>query len=117
LKHQLIAILILTTLTGCGFSDGTRRQWDTLYHFTGDQVHVTNLNPRNSSHVVVGHRGDTCFTVEGKTRSTSVTDQGRNVVPNGRVDIRIEGNAKLTLTVYWQRPSLTGSSTNDSWIL
>ena len=40
---------------------------DSRYIFAGIQVHVTDLNSRNSSHVVVGHRGSgTPFTVEGK---------------------------------------------------
>ena len=36
------------------------------YLFCGVQVHVIDLDSRNSSHVVVGHRGPTSFTIEGK---------------------------------------------------
>ncbi len=90
------------------------------YLFAGVQVHVPNLDDTNSSHVVVGHRGGTHFTVEGKnTRngSSSVNDAGSNIVPDGRADIRIVGNADRTLTVYWQRPNLDPGSVGDDWNL
>ena len=86
--------------------------------FAGLQVHVTTLSERNSSHVVVGHRAGTGFTIEGKnTRngSSSVTDEGTNAAPDGRADLRIVGGADRRLTVYWQQPNLTGDSGNDSW--
>lgn len=86
------------------------------YVFAGIQVHVPDLDDRTSSHVVVGHRGSTHFTVEGKNTSagsSSVNDAGANIVPDARADIRIVGNADRTLTVYWQRPNLSGGS--DDW--
>ncbi len=87
------------------------------YVFAGVQVHVTDLDDTNSSHVVVGHRGGTHFTIEGKnTRngSSSVNDAGANVAPNGRADIRIVGNNDRTITVYWQTPNTGGA---DNWTL
>ena len=90
------------------------------YIFAGIQVHVTDLDSRNSSHIVVGHRGSTYLTVEGKnTRNgiSAVSDTGINTAANGRADIRIIGNANNTLTVYWQTPNLTGDSVNDNWML
>ncbi len=88
--------------------------------FAGIQVHVPDLNSRNSSHIVVGHRGSTYFTVEGKNTvngASTVNDEGINAAPNGRADLRIVGNADNTLTIYWQAPNLTGNSANDSWNL
>jgi len=88
------------------------------YVFAGVQVHVNDLDNTNSSHVVVGHRGGTHFTIEGKnTRngSSSVNDAGANVAPDGRADIRIVGNSDRTITVYWQTPN-TGNGP-DSWML
>ena len=79
---------------------------------------MLTLPDTNSSHVVVGHRGGTSFTVEGKNTlngSSSVNDAGSNAVPEGRADIRIVGNVNETLTVYWQRPNLTNQP--DSWQL
>ena len=86
--------------------------------FAGVQVHVTDLDDPNSAHVVVGHRGGTHFTIEGKNTlngDSSVNDAGAHVAPSGRADIRIVGNADRTLTVYWQTPG-AGSAT-DSWTL
>ncbi len=90
------------------------------YIFAGVQVHVPNLDDTNSAHVVVGHRGGTPFTIEGKnTRngSSSVNDAGPNIVPDGRADIRIVGNADRTLTVYWQTPNANPDKTDDNWTL
>jgi len=91
------------------------------YTFAGIQVHVTDLNSRNSSHVVVGHRGSGApYTVEGKNTVNGVSevdDAGANIAPDGRADIRIVGNADRTLTVSWQLPNLTGNANNDNWIL
>ncbi|AUP77791.1 hypothetical protein [Flavivirga eckloniae] len=90
------------------------------YNFCGVQVHVEDFNSINSSHVVVGHRGSTGFTIEGKNTlngDSSVNDIGENTVPEGRADIRIVGNNDKTLTVYWQRPNLTGNSSSDDWTL
>lgn len=90
------------------------------YIFAGVQVHVTDLNNRNSSHVVIGHRGSTGFTIEGKhtvNGSSSVNDDGANALPLGRGDIRIVGNANRTLTVYWQQPNLNPAAQADAWQL
>lgn len=94
------------------------------YIFAGVQVHVTNLESRNSSHVVVGHRGSVGFTIEGKNTvgntmsgSSSVNDNGPGTAPDGRADIRIVGNADRTLTVYWQEPNLTPDTVDDDWTL
>ena len=90
------------------------------YVFAGIQVHALDLEDRTSSHVVIGHRGGTYFTVEGKNTnngSSSVNDDGFNVAPLGRVDLRIVGNPDRTLTVYWQQPNLSPGSTPDDWQL
>ncbi|MDD7887380.1 hypothetical protein [Flavivirga sp. 57AJ16] len=90
------------------------------YNFAGVQVHVEDFNSINSSHVVVGHRGSTAFTIEGKNTlngDSSVNDIGENTVPEGRADIRIVGNENKTITVYWQLPNLTSNSTSDNWTL
>ncbi|GAB4249118.1 MAG: hypothetical protein Tsb0034_28470 [Ekhidna sp.] len=87
--------------------------------FCGVQVHTLDLASPNSSHVVVGHRGSTHFTIEGKNTLngvSSVNDAGANIVPEGRADIRIVGNADRTITVYWQLPNF-GDSSNDNWVL
>ncbi len=86
------------------------------YIFSGVQVHTTELSSPNSSHVVVGHRGPTEFTIEGKNTLngvSSVNDAGEGIVPDGRADIRIVGNEDRTITVYWQLPELS----EDSWTL
>lgn len=86
------------------------------YIFAGIQVHVSDLDSRNSSHIVVGHRGSRYFTVEGKNTvngSSSVNDEGLNAAPNGRADLRIVGNADNSLTIWWQLPS----TTPDNWTL
>jgi len=88
------------------------------YNFCGVQVHVLDLATPSSSHVVVGHRGSTGFTIEGKNTnagSSSVNDIGANTVPDGRADIRIVGNEDRTITVYWQTPNTTSDS--DNWTL
>ncbi|WP_370086999.1 hypothetical protein [Ekhidna sp.] len=88
------------------------------YNFAGVQVHVLDLDDPNSAHVVVGHRGATGFTIEGKNTlngTSTVNDIGANTVPVGRADIRIVGNADQTITVYWQQPKSSGES--DEWIL
>lgn len=90
------------------------------YIFSGIQVHVTDLNARDSSHVVVGHRGSTHFTIEGKNTvsgNSSVNDDGFGVLPLGRADIRIEGTVERTLIVSWQSPNLTQIPANDSFQL
>ncbi|MCA9622943.1 MAG: hypothetical protein KC731_28185 [Myxococcales bacterium] len=90
------------------------------YVFAGIQVHVPELATPSSSHVVVGHRGDVHFTVEGKNTldgNSSVNDAGANILPAGRADIRIVGNADHTLTVYWQEPNPSPGSIADDWNL
>jgi len=90
------------------------------YIFSGVQVHVEDFNSINSSHVVVGHRGGTSFTIEGKNTldgSSSVNDIGTNEAPDGRADIRIVGNTDNTLTVYWQLPNLDFETADDNWTL
>ena len=90
------------------------------YVFAGVQVHVPDLDDRNSSHVVVGHRGGTHYTIEGKNTvdgDSSVNDIGANTAPDGRADIRIVGNADRTLTVYWQTPNPSPGTQADSWNL
>lgn len=90
------------------------------YNFAGVQVHVLDLNEPSSSHVVVGHRGPTGFTIEGKNTvngSSSVNDAGANIVPDGRADIRIIGNTDRTVGIYWQLPNLSGDESTDNWIL
>jgi hypothetical protein len=88
--------------------------------FAGVQVHDFDLNSVNSSHVVVGHRGDTGFTIEGKNTvngNSSVNDNGENSAPLGRADIRVVGNSDRSLTVYWQTPNLAHLTQQDTWIL
>lgn len=90
------------------------------YIFAGVQVHVKDLNSINSSHVVVGHRGGTGFTIEGKNTlngSSSVNDIGSRMAPKGRADIRIVGNEDRTLLVYWQLPNSDFETVNDNWTL
>lgn len=86
------------------------------YNFAGVQVHVLDLGVPTSSHVVVGHRGPTGFTIEGKNTVngvSSVNDIGANTVPLARADIRIVGDTNRTLTVYWQTPN----HSTDNWRL
>lgn len=90
------------------------------YIFSGVQVHVQDFNSINSSHVVVGHRGSTGYTIEGKNTlngDSSVNDIGANTVPDGRADIRIVGNEDRTLTVYWQLPNSNYETDSDNWTL
>lgn len=88
--------------------------------FAGIQVHDKDFNSINSSHVVLGHRGGTGFTIEGKNTvngQSSVNDIGRNTISDGRGDIRIVGNEDKSITVYWQTPNLDYATTDDSWTL
>lgn len=90
------------------------------YIFAGVQVHVEDLNAMNSSHVVVGHRGSTGYTIEGKNTlngDSSVNDIGENTVPQGRADIRITGNLDRTLSVSWQLPNINYQNDPDNWTL
>lgn len=89
------------------------------YIFSGVQVHSTDLDAADSAHVVVGHRGNTRFTIEGKNTvdgQSRVNDIGANTAPDGRADIRIVGNSDGSLTVYWQVPR-TDASAADEWQL
>ncbi len=91
-----------------------------MYIFAGVQVHVMDLNARHSSHVVVGHRGNTHFTVEGKNTvagDSAVNDVGAGAVPAGRADIRVVGNADHTLTISWQTPNSAPGKQADAWTL
>jgi hypothetical protein len=86
--------------------------------FAGVQVHDPNLDARNSSHVVVGHRGATTFTVEGKNTcdgTSRVDDAGPGAAPLGRADLRIVGHADGTLSVHFQQPNLDHPSAPDRW--
>lgn len=92
------------------------------YIFAGVQVHSADLDAADSAHVVVGHRGNTEFTIEGKNTvagNSSVNDIGANTAPDGRADIRIVGNPDRTLTVYWQTPNLgaVANDDDDDWQL
>ena len=89
------------------------------FMFAGVQVHSTDLDAADSAHVVVGHRGNTQFTIEGKNTvdgRSRVNDIGSNTAPSGRADIRIVGNGDRTLTVYCQTPQ-TAAGTDDDWQL
>ncbi len=91
---------------------------NSLYIFSGVQIHVETLDSFNSAHVVVGHRGNTHFTIEGKNTvdgNSSVNDIGANTAPNGKADIRIVGSENQTITVYWQTPNLTFETEDDNW--
>lgn len=88
------------------------------YIFAGIQVHVLDLDSRNSAHFVVGHRGSTYFTAEGKNTvngSSSVNDDGANILPEGRADLRVVGQADRSLKWYWQRPNPNPGVQADSW--
>lgn len=90
------------------------------YVFAGIQAHVyPDFNSLNSSHFVVGHRGGTENTVEGKNTvngSSSVNDAGVNVVPDGRADLRVIGQADKTIRWYYQVPNFDVGNTADNWI-
>ncbi|MCG8671316.1 MAG: PKD domain-containing protein [Pseudomonadales bacterium] len=90
------------------------------YNFAGVQVHSLDLDSANSSHVVIGHRGnESPFTIEGKNTlngSSSVDDIGANTVPNTKADIRIVGDSDGQLFVYWQLPNANPGVQADNWI-
>ena len=89
------------------------------FMFSGIQIHSTDLAAADSAHIVVGHRGNTKFTIEGKNTvdgNSRVNDIGANTVPDGRADIRIVGAADGTMYVYWQTPNF-GPATDDVWQL
>lgn len=87
------------------------------YIFAG--VQVKNISNNDSAHIVIGHRGGTGFTIEGKNTifpSSSVDDDGANALPLGRGDIRVEGTAAKQLRIQWQAPNLSGDPGLDAWI-
>lgn len=90
------------------------------YVFAGIQAHVyPDFNSINSSHFVVGHRGNTENTVEGKNTvngSSTVNDAGANVVPDGRADLRLVGQSDNTILWYFQVPNFDVPNTPDNWI-
>ncbi len=90
------------------------------YVFAGIQAHVyPDFNSINSSHCVVGHRGNTHNTVEGKNTvngTSTVNDDGPDIVPDGRADLRIVGLADNTIRWYYQVPNFDIGNTADSWI-
>lgn len=90
-----------------------------LYIFAGIQVHVLDLEKRDSAHFVVGHRGKTSYTVEGKnTRKgrSAVNDAGKGIVPDGRADLRVVGTKDRKLVWYWQQPNMDPVTQADNWI-
>ena len=90
-----------------------------LYMFAGIQVHVLDLDQLDSAHFVVGHRGSTSYTVEGKNTvdgRSSVNDAGQGIVPDGRADLRVVGCEDGSLTWYWQQPNLEHENRADDWI-
>ena len=90
--------------------------------FAGVQVHDLALDDANSSHVVVGHRGGTTFTVEGKNNLRRRVDGRRRRTPGRR---RLGGptsgssaNPDRTLTVYHPgAPTPTPATIEDDWQL
>jgi len=89
------------------------------YNFVGLQVHSLDLNSPNSAHLVVGQRGDTVDTIEGKMTNNGTSNQsdiGANQLPDGRADLRLVGDASGNIKAYWQLPNLTGDTLNDSWL-
>jgi hypothetical protein len=92
---------------------------DFAYNFSGIQVHVPDLSSRNSSHMVVGHRGtDDTFTIEGKNTfngSSQQNSNGTNTVPNTRADLRVVGGSNGSLTFYWQLPNPNPGVAADDW--
>ena len=91
-----------------------------LFMFAGIQVHVLDLDQPDSAHFVVGHRGSTSYTVEGKNTVNGVSkvnDAGQGILPTGRGDLRVVGNADRSLTWYWQSPNPNASASTDDWIL
>ncbi len=90
-----------------------------VFMFAGIQVHALDFELRDSAHFVVGHRGATSFTVEGKNTvngRSRVNDAGQGIVPNGRADLRVVGSANGTLTWYWQQPNNEPGVQADDWI-
>ncbi|MEM9860902.1 MAG: hypothetical protein AAF938_04750 [Myxococcota bacterium] len=122
-KEVAFPFEVIARNVGIGRADDSQRAptpKGSTYTFAGLQVHVIELASANASHFVVGHRGDTHFTVEGKNTVDGVSkynDDGANVLPAGRGDVRIVGMADRTLTAYWQPPNLDYRSRPDRWRL
>lgn len=92
---------------------------DHPYIFAGVQVHTKDLEDRTSAHVVVGHRGSTYNTVEGKQTvagNSWVNDVGANKALKGRADLIIHGQEDKTLRVYWQPANIHPEKNKDRWI-
>ncbi|NVJ60259.1 MAG: hypothetical protein HWE27_07715 [Gammaproteobacteria bacterium] len=90
------------------------------YNFVGLQIHNINFDSLNSAHLVVGQRGTTQNTIEGKKTLNGVSrvnDIGHNQLPNGRADIRLSIDSAGHVTAYWQVPNLSGDPANDNWNL
>jgi len=90
-----------------------------VYAFAGIQIHALDLEQRDSAHFVVGHRGSTSYTVEGKNTvngRSAVNDAGQGILPTGRADLRVVGHADRTLSWYWQQPNLNSATQADDWI-
>ena len=89
------------------------------YLFSGLQIHHRDFNSVNSAHLVVGQRGTTRNTIEGKTTlngRSQVNDIGANQLRNGRADIRLQIDAEGRVTAYWQEPNLIGDPAKDAWV-
>jgi hypothetical protein len=88
------------------------------FNLAGVQVHVLDFESRNSAHIVVGHSGTANFSIEGKSTVDGVSvwdNEGPNVAPSGRADLRVVGDADHTLSVYWQPPNPDPGSQTDDW--
>lgn len=87
------------------------------FRLAGLQVHNADFNSVNYAHLVVGHAGNgRQYMVEAKhTRNgSSIYDYTANdVLPQGRADLRLVGNADRSITAYWQVPAMGGA---DNWI-
>lgn len=88
------------------------------FNLAGIQVHVLDFESRNSAHIVVGHSGTANFSIEGKSTLDGVStwdNEGADVAPLGRADLRVVGNADRTITVYWQAPNADPAAQKDDW--
>lgn len=103
-----------------GDADGKHNIDGSSYHFAGLQIHHSDLNNRNSVHLVAGQRGYTQDTIEGKMTRNGVSNQNdidANRLDKGRADLMITGDSQGNITAYWQLPNLSGNSDNDNWNL
>ncbi|WP_144394672.1 hypothetical protein [Pleionea sediminis] len=90
------------------------------YNFVGLHIHHIDYNQIDSAHLVVGQRGATQNTIEGKqtvSGTSYVNDIGHNQLPNGRADIRLVIDSGGVVTAYWQEPNLSGNPALDNWTL